>query len=179
MKSYVYQIDSLNQLNTQLLTENQTVREHNQRLQYEVDEVIEKNDELELEVKKAAVIKAININPVCYKRRNRDTDKARKAETIKVHFRLMENTVAEPGPRNIFLRIIRPDSYVLVNNAQNLMEFEGKHLAYSASREVQYEGSFLDVSIYYHVQQELLAGKYQVLLYMDQEIIGESEFILK
>ncbi|MFP4663087.1 MAG: hypothetical protein ACLFM1_01545 [Bacteroidales bacterium] len=183
MKSYVYQIDSLNQLNTQLTAENNEVRESNQRLQYEMDEVVNKNDQLELTVEKAAMVKATNIVSQPYKKDNffssdRETDKAGKVDKIETNFTLTENSVAEPGPRTIYLRIVRPDGYILMDDDDNVFTYEEENLAYSASREVQYDGQFLDVVIYYDVQQSLLAGKYDVELYMDGYKIGTTDFVL-
>ncbi len=184
MKSYVYQIDSLNQLNNQLMAENNEVRESNQRLQYEMDEVVNKNDQLELTVQKAAMVKATSIVAQPFKKDNffssdREANKAGKVDKIETSFTLIENSVAEPGPRTIYLRIVRPDGYVLVNNDENIFTFEEESLAYSASRDIQYDGQFLDVTIYYDVQQSLLPGKYPVELYMDGYMIGSTDFILE
>ncbi|MDA3819806.1 MAG: hypothetical protein PF590_05030 [Candidatus Delongbacteria bacterium] len=183
MKSYVYQIDSLNQLNTKLIAESNEVREHNLRIKNEMDEVINKNDELELTVEKAAMIKATNIVSQPYKKDNffssdREADKAGKVDKINTSFTLIENRIAEPGPRTIYLRFIRPDGYVLVNDDNNIFTYEEENLAYSASRDIQYDGNFLDVVIYYDVQQTLLAGKYTVELYMDGYKIGTTDFTL-
>ncbi|MEA3446874.1 MAG: hypothetical protein U9Q98_00270 [Bacteroidota bacterium] len=183
MKSYVYQIDSLNQLNTKLIAESNEVREHNLRMKNEMDEVINKNDELELTVEKAAMIKATNIVSQPYKKDNffssdREADKAGKVDKINTSFTLIENSIAEPGPRTIYLRIIRPDGYVLVNDDNNIFTYQEENLAYSASRDIQYDGNFLDVVIYYDVQQTLLVGKYTVELYMDGYKIGTTDFTL-
>ncbi len=184
MKTYVYQIDSLNQLNTKLIAESNEVRDANKRIKYEMDEVINKNDELELTVEKAAMVKATNIVSQPYKKDNffssdREADKAGKVDKIHTSFTLVENSIAEPGPRTIYLRIVRPDDYVLVNDDDNLFTYEEENLAYSASRDIQYDGNFLDVVIYYDVQQTLLAGKYTVELYMDGYKIGTTDFTLK
>ncbi|MGC9331158.1 MAG: hypothetical protein ACP5DZ_04685 [Bacteroidales bacterium] len=184
MKTYVYQIDSLNQLNKKLIAENNEVREHNIRIKNEMDEVVNKNDELELTVEKAAMIKATNIVSQPYKKDNffsseREADKAGKVDKITTSFTLIENSIAELGPRTIYLRIIRPDGYVLVNDDNNIFTYEEENLAYSASRDIQYDGNFLDVVIYYDVQQILLPGKYIIELYMDGYKIGTTDFTLK
>jgi hypothetical protein len=178
MKSYVYQIDSLNQLNTKLIAENNEVRESHERLKYEMDEVVNKNDELELTVEEASVVKATNVQALTFNRRGRETDKARRVEQIQTRFTLMENTIAEAGERTIYVRILRPDGYVLVKNTDNLFTYEEELLAFSESRTVQYENEFLDVVIYYDLDQEVLEGKYQVELYMNGKLIGVSDFLL-
>jgi len=179
MKSYVYQIDSLNQLNTKLIAENNEVRESHERLKYEMDEVVNKNDVLELTVEQAAVVKATNIQVLTFNRRGRENDKAKRVEQIQTRFTLMENSIAEPGPRTIYVRILRPDGYVLIKNTENLFNYEEELLAFSESRTVQYENNFLDVVIYYDLDQEVLEGKYEVELYMDGHLIGTTDFLLK
>ncbi len=179
MKSYVYQIDSLNQLNNQLIAENNQVRESHERLKYEMDEVVEKNDELELTVEKASVIKASNIQGLTFNKRGREVNKARRVAQIQTRFTLIENSIAEAGEKTIYVRILRPDGYVLVKNTENIFTYEEEVLAFSESRTVQYDGNFLDVIIYYDLDQELLEGSYQVELYMDGNLIGTSSFLLE
>lgn len=179
MKSYVYQIDSLNQLNNQLIAENNQVRESHERLKYEMDEVVEKNDELELTVEKASVIKASNIQGLTFNKRGKQVDKAKRATQIQTRFTLIENSIAEPGEKTIYVRILRPDGYVLVKNTENIFTYEEEVLAFSESRTVQYDGNFLDVIIYYDLDQELLEGTYQVELYMEGNLIGASSFLLE
>ncbi len=179
MKSYVYQIDSLNQLNTKLIAENNEVRESHERLKYEMDEVVNKNDELELTVEQASVVKATNVRASTFNGRGRETNKARRVEQIQTRFTLMENSITEPGERTIYVRIIRPDGYVLVKNNENLFTYEEELIAFSESRTVQYENEFLDVVIYYDLDQEVLEGKYQVELYMNGNLIGFTDFLIK
>lgn len=179
MKSYVYQIDSLNQLNNQLIAENNQVRESHERLKYEMDEVVEKNDELELTVEKASIIKASNIQGLTFNKRGREVNKAKRVAQIQTRFTLIENSIAEPGEKTIYVRILRPDGYVLVKNTENIFTYDEEVLAFSESRTIQYDGDFLDVIIYYDLDQELLEGSYQLELYMDGNLIGTSSFLLE
>jgi chromosome segregation ATPase len=179
MKSYVFQIDSLNQLNNELIAENNAVRESHERLKYEMDEVVEKNDVLEMTVEKASTIKATNITSRCFNNRGRENDKAKKVTQVQTSFTLIENQIAEQGERTIYLRIIRPDGFVLIQNSENVFEFEEEIIAFTESRKVLYDGNFLDVIIYYNANQEFLEGKYDVELYMNGTIIGTSSFLLK
>ena len=178
MKSYVFQIDSLNQLNNQLIAENSQVRESNEKLKYEIEEVVEHNDQLELTVEKASIVKASNLKLLTFKRKGKQTQKASKVSQLQTVFTLVENSIAEKGSRTVYARIIRPDSHVLSKNLNNLFEYKGSSIAFSESREVQYDGQFLDVVIYYDVEQELLAGEYTVEVYMDDNIIGVNKMTL-
>lgn len=184
MKSYVHQIDSLNTLNTKLVAENNEVREDNERLKYEMDEVVNVNDELESTVEKASRVKAADISISPYKKDNflrndKETSNAGKVDRFEVSFTLVENEIAEKGSKTIYLRIVRPDDYLLINDDNNIFTYQEKSIGFSASREVQYEGKFLDVKIYYDVQQSLLPGKYQVYLFLDNYQIGQSTFVLE
>jgi uncharacterized coiled-coil DUF342 family protein len=177
MKSYVYQIDSLNQLNQQLIAENHEVRSDRERIQNEFDVIVDKNDELELVVEMASVIKASNINVAMLKGNGKETDKSKKVEKIKTSFTLVANDVAAPGPRDVFVRIIRPDGYVLTS-AGKTFEYDESIISYSDKRPIIYENQNLEVAVYYNVESTLIQGTYKVEIYMDGFLIGKQQMLL-
>jgi uncharacterized coiled-coil DUF342 family protein len=177
MKSYVYQIDSLNQLNQQLIAENHEVRSDRERIQNEFDVIVDKNDELELVVEMASVIKASNINVAMLKGNGKETDKSKKVEKIKTSFTLVANDVADPGPRDVFVRIIRPDGYVLTS-AGKTFEYDESIISYSDKRPIIYENQNLEVAVYYNVESTLIQGTYKVEIYMDGFLIGKQQMLL-
>lgn len=178
MKSYVYQIDSLNQLNQQLIAENLLVKNDKERIQYEMDIVVDKNDELELVVEKASMVKPLNINIELLKSSGRETKRSNKIAKIKTTFTLLANDVAEPGPRDVFVRIVRPDGFVMTSDGK-FFEYNEQVLSYSDKRQIIYENQNLDVAVYYDVMGALILGKYLVEIYMDGFLIGQTQFLLE
>ncbi|HNQ68313.1 MAG TPA: hypothetical protein PKN32_08035 [Bacteroidales bacterium] len=176
MRHYVYQIDSLDQLNKFLIAENINIRDDHNRIKSEMDGVVERNDELEMVIEGASIVKTANIGFKFYNKRGKETEKSSKLEKIETYFTLVANDLASSGPKRVYLRIIRPDSYAL--SGGQTFDYREKKITYTASRDIIYENQNLAVSIYYDVKEELILGKYIVEIYMDGNKIGESFFTI-
>jgi len=179
MKSYVVQIDSLNTRNKQLTTENIKVKTDFEKSSTENKTLAEKNTDLNSKVEMASVLEANNIAVKTFKSRGRTTAKSGKVEKIEVCFNIQKNVISKAGSRNIFVRIARPDELVLANSANDMFSFEGKDIAYSAMREVEYNNQTMQSCIYYDNKQELIKGVYFVDIFSDGHKIGTSTFELK
>jgi hypothetical protein len=176
MRHYVYQIDSLDQMNKFLIAENFQIKDDHDRIKNEMDGVVEKNDELEQVISGASVIKTSHISFTFLNRRGKVTEKSSKVEKIQTGFTLVANDLASTGPRRVYLRIIRPDGYTL--SGGQTFDYREKKITYSAYRDIIYEKQNLDVVVYYDVPETLSTGKYIVEIYMDGNKIGESFFTI-
>ncbi len=179
LKSYIVQIDSLNTRNQILVAENKQLRNKNV-------ETVNKNMQLQQEKEELTNIKeaattliAASIDAVPLNKRSKEQDKVSKVEKIRVDFVLRKNTVTQPGPKTVYLRLVRPDSVVLGSSDAGVINVNEQEVAYSASREVTYENQDLPVSIYWDNNGDLISGNYNVELYAEGKMIGESEFSLK
>ncbi len=181
MRDYVIQIDSLNQKNQRLMAENSTVKQ-------EVTEVKTQNQSLEQEKKKleqtvtlAATLEASNIKVTGINKKGKEQSRASKVETIKVDFTLGKNLTARRGAKNIYVRIQRPDQLLLTKSDNDLFKFEGLKIPYSATREVEYEGIDLPVSIYWDNagSPALVAGQYTIDIFVDGNNIGTAGYEVK
>ncbi|MDR2010788.1 MAG: hypothetical protein LBQ22_09935 [Bacteroidales bacterium] len=177
MRGYVYQIDSLDQLNKQLIAENVQVKQAHSRIKDEMDLVVERNDELELAIEEASIVKTAGIGVKFLNKKNKEVNKPKRAERIQVNFTLVSNDLAESGARRIYLRIIRPDGYALTDG--NTFEFREKNIVYSAYRDVTYEKQDLGVAIYYDMAETFIPGKYNIELYMSGNLIGQTFFTIE
>jgi chromosome segregation ATPase len=176
MRHYVYQIDSLDQMNKKLLAENFEIRGDRERIIGELDEVVHRHDELELIIEGASVVRATRIDFEFLNKRGRETSRSRRVEKIKTTFTLVANELAQSGSRRVYLRIIRPDSFP-ITEGQTLI-YREKSVPYTVHRDIIYENQDLTVSVFYDVNEALILGKYDVEIYMDGEIIGQSSFII-
>ncbi|OKZ21341.1 MAG: hypothetical protein BHV81_00685 [Butyricimonas synergistica] len=156
LRSYVVQIDSLNQLNQKLLAENKEVKK-------QMDWVRERN-------------KTLDIYPI--NKRDKETT-LKKCFQLKADFTISRNITAKRGPRMIYLRITRPDGEVLAASSKSFFKFQNASLTYSARREITYEGEKLDVAIYWPNDGSLTKGEYVADLFSDNQQIGTLKFILK
>ncbi len=177
MRHYVYQIDSLDQMNKLLIAENIQIKDDHDRIKTEMDEVVEINDELSTTIETASVIKSSSIQVGFLNRRGKDTEKSSRITKIKVSFSLVANDLAESGPRRVYLRIIRPDGFVMTKG--DAFVYREKQIACSAYRDIIYNNQDLPVVVYYDVAETVTIGKYTVELYMDEEKIGQSFFTIE
>ena len=178
MEGYIHQIDSLNTINQKLVKENTTYRKEATSLRLRADLAEEKAQELSTKVRKGAVIRARDISLVALSKKDKEVTRASQAARLRVSCVLVGNELSTPGQRNVFVRIIGPENYLLPNATNAAFNYEGEMITFSASREVDYQNEDLPVSLYYN-GSGITGGKYQVLIYTDGYLIGSSEVILR
>jgi hypothetical protein len=179
MRSYIVQIDSLNTRNQILKDENFKVKTDIKKEKNINEELSNKNNDLSKQVDLASSLKSINIVASALNEKGKVVTRVKKTEKIQVCFTLSENQIAKKGSRYVYIRIARPDELVLNESEENLFNFEGKEIVYSAKREVDYEGKNTDICIFWSNKQELPAGIYSVDIFTDGKQVGTSTFTLK
>jgi hypothetical protein len=186
-QGYVQQMDSLYTVNHELKEENERIRENYRSEIKKNTSLVEEKKELIEIVDQAAVLRAYNIVSTGIRQRGSrqtETDKANRADRVRVCFTLGENSLVEHGMKNIYLRIARPDEVILVidKTDEYSFEFEGQKLQYSIKQEIDYKGEAIDLCLFWDKKSadaDAMAGRYHVSLYSDNGNIGESYFDLK
>ncbi|MEN8122265.1 MAG: hypothetical protein ABFS35_18105 [Bacteroidota bacterium] len=178
MRSYVVQIDSLYTKNKELIKENAQVKNEYRIVMSENQDLSTERDSLAGTVKKASELKAINLTASGINQRGKNTNRISKLDKIKVCFTIDENTIALKGEKWVYLRIAKPDKYVLVESESDIFSFEEKEIAYSAKRMVNYDGNVMDMCIYWKKSEMLQPGLYYVDIFADGSLIGTTAFTL-
>jgi len=179
MKSYIVQIDSLNTRNQKLITENTEVKTALDVARKSNDDLSKEKQDMSSKLEVASVLSAKSITVSPLNRRGKDTEKAVRVSKIKASFTIRENALAKGGDKTIYLRITNPSDQVLASSEQDVFEYDGQQIVYSAKRAVTYENKDLDVIIYWDNAGQLLPGNYNVDLFCDGKLIGSSTFVLK
>ena len=181
MQNYIVQIDSLNRRNQILMAENLEVKEQAKKVESQNIRLSEEKEHLEENLKRAAALEAYGMVAEGLNDRNKDTRFANRATQIRISFTLGKNITAKRGAKNIYVRIMRPDQFLLTKSANDLFSFENLKIPYSAMREVNYEGNELPVSIYWDNsgEPEFIIGEYIVDLFADGNNIGRTKLVLK
>lgn len=179
MRNYIVQIDSLNTLNHKLTAdaakarrETATVRKRNEELQKTVEDLSDK-------VETGAVIRGRNINAEVYNSAGRKVDVARSAARVLVSVTLSENNLAPCGPMRVYVVVSDPDGKVLTNSASRVCNYAGGSLQTSASREVDYQGNEVDLSIYINDIEDFAKGLYTVQVLTERALLGTTQFMLR
>jgi TonB-dependent SusC/RagA subfamily outer membrane receptor len=179
MQHYVKQIDSLNTLNQQLASENITIRRQVTSERLRADKAEERASELDDKVRMGSIVKARDITLTPINANGKPVTRASRADRLKIDFVLSANELTQPGARNVYARIIGPDGYIMANADGYVFDFEGDQITYSAMRDdIDYQNEDLAIGLYYGGAQ-VVAGEYQVEIYMDGYLIGESSTLIR
>jgi len=180
MQGFVRQIDSLNKLNQKLTGENINMKREINTYKAQTAAAIETASELDNKIKRGQVIRARDINLRAINKRNKEVTRARQATQLVSTCVLTANELSNPGERTVYIRIIAPDGIDLQGSRSSVFDFEGQSTPFAASRQVDYQGEDLDVSVYYDDDGSgLSAGTYTVMVYLDGNMIGSAPVNLK
>jgi hypothetical protein len=183
---YEQQIDSLFTVNRKLKAENDKIKIDYNLEQQKTTDLSKDKEALNEKITGAAVLKAYKITAIAYKSRGvdkeKETDKAARADKIKVCFTVSENKLVSSGYKRFFVRIARPDNSILTRGPAYTFQFLGQTLQFSAMETLNYEGDAADVCTYYERPvngTELVKGRYVVNVFTEDREIGQASFELK
>lgn len=178
MKSYIVQIDSLNTRNKILVAENIQIKDQMTKVQNTNVELNKARDVLNAKVEIASVIPAKNIAAVALNKKRKETNRINSLDKIRTCFVLRENPIATAGQKEVFMRVIRPDSLVVTASSDNIFNYKGNTLVYSANRTVDYLNQDVEMCIYLDNTGDFIIGTYSVELYLENNMIGKTTLIL-
>jgi hypothetical protein len=183
---YVQQIDSLSTVNRKLKSENEKIKNDYDLEQQKSNDLSKDKEALNEKITGASVLKAYKITATAYKSKGTDkekeTDKATRADKIKICFTVGENKLVSPGYKRFFVRIARPDNTILTRGPAYTFQFLGQTLQFSAMETLNYEGDAADVCTYFERPvngADLTKGRYFVNIFTEDREIGQTSFELK
>lgn len=179
MKSYIVQIDSLNTKNQKLITENTEVKSALDEARKNNEDLSKEKENLSSKVEVASILNAKNISVSPLNRRGKDTERASKVAKIKTCFTIRENPLVSSGEKTVYMRISRPDDLILAASEQDIFQYDGKQIVFSAKRAVTYENKDVDLCIFFENGGLLITGTYNMDLFCDGKLIGNTTFVLK
>ena len=179
MRSYVMQIDSLNQANAKLAKENKRVRTQYAEATKKVETLQEEAKNLSDKVTLAAQLDATNIRIEPRNKRGKATNSVKSVVKFVIDFTIVKNITAPTGERTLYVRIAKPDGSVLTKSASHTFAYENTKLEYSIKKLIEYTGEEQSVTVYWDVEEFLNPGEYTVYLFSDGVMIGEKSFTLE
>lgn len=179
MRNYIKQIDSLNTLNNTLRAEaaeaKQQARESNSRY----ENLKSTTEELGKQVELGSIVKGRGLVMTGVTESGKETDRSSRTSKLKACLNLVENSIAKKGPRTVYIRVKGPDGILMTADQQHLFTFEGEQMIYSASREVDYQGTEVEVCIYFDPGQKLTKGVYTVEAYTEEARLAATDMLLR
>ena len=179
MRGYIVTIDSLNTLNVSLRQDAMTARAEANKSQREYNELKSTADEYARKVEVGSVVKGRNIGLVALLANGKVTDRSSRTERVKCCLFLMENDIARRGPRQVFIRVKGPDGVLMTSGDESVFTSAGETLIYSATREVDYQGSDIEVCLFFGQVGMFKKGMYSVDVYSTEAKLGSAEVSLK
>lgn len=162
---------------TQVIDSTSTIlveeREYSQKL-------LGQNEELSKIVDEASKLAIQNLKTSAYKVRNSgkevETEKAKRADILKIQFTIAENKVAKQGDRVYYVQVI--DSKMNVLGEKKTVEFGEQSLTYSFVSTVDFKNSTVNVSENIP-GDNFEKGLYHVHIFDGNQLLASQSFTLK
>lgn len=144
------------------------------------DTLVNQNEKLSKTIEKGSKLSVLNLKVVAMKQKSSgkqiETDRASKADLLKVSFLIAENQIAKKGTRDYYVQIIDSKNNIL--GEKKTIPVKDKSLTYSFITSVKYENS--SVQINEDVQaKEFSKGTYFINIFdKEANIISRSSFNL-
>jgi hypothetical protein len=179
-KELLQQIEVLTAKNQELTTNLDSTKVVLEDSQQYNQVLVGQNEELAKTVEKGSKLSVLNLKTAAYKVRSSgkeiSTEKASRADILKINFTIAENSIAKSGDKTYYVQVIDSKNNVLGDKATT--SFGDKSLTYSFTTNVKYENKTVTVS-------ENLPGKdfekgtYFVNVFDQAELVSKTSFTLK
>ena len=176
MVSYVHQIDSLDRTNKRLVKENQEVKQQYQEVARQAQQLEEERTQLAQVVSRASMLEISHFEMTALNKRDRKTSVYSQILKLQFDYTIARNVTNKPGLKTIYLRVTRPDGEVMQKNVNDVFAFENGEIAYSVSKDFEYEGEEVSGTMYWLVEEILQVGIYNADFFVDAELIGSFPF---
>ena len=179
---YIAQLDSLKLANDELNAQNTTLNSDLLSERGRVQNLTEQNSMLANKVAIGSVLKTINVRAsgVKYKANGKETEtnKASSVSKIRTCFTILENLVAERGPKEAFIRVLSPDGAVMSTSSETFV-YNNQATLYTTRESFDYDNKQTDLCLYCSKGSQYAKGKYIIEIYVDGSLIGSSNLTLK
>jgi hypothetical protein len=185
---YVRQMDSLYTVNRELVAENERIREEFQAERRQNTTLTRQKEELTNKVNQAATMRISNYKAKAVRfkgsGKESDTDRASRAERIRIDFNVAANELIEPGTKLFYVRIADPKRAIISKGTGDEYSFKsnGETLQFTEKVRVNYDGTETAVRAYYVKPDayELMPGTYFIDVYeQGGKLIGQTTVDLK
>lgn len=182
VKSYNNQIAILEQENTYLKTERDSLKTSISDYNQQAENLRKENKNLSKKVRAGSSLKAANINVSAFRVKDNGKSsavtKASTANKLTIDFGVAPNDLAEKTYHKIFLRVIDPAGN-LIADENNMFEADGQQMQYSRAIEISYNNDDTSYTIDWINPRAFIKGRYGIFLYADGFLMGKSEIELR
>ena len=142
--------------------------------------LVGQNEELSKTVERGSKLSVLNTKTAAYKMKSSgkqiETDKASRADVLKVSFTIAENQIAKSGDKTYYVQVIDAKSNVLGDKKTE--SFGDNYLTYSFKTTVQYENKSVNISEDLP-GKDFAKGTYFINVFDNGELVSKTSFSLK
>lgn len=142
--------------------------------------LVGQNEELAKAVEKGSKLSILNTKTAAYKLKSSgkqiETDKASRADVLKVSFTIAENQIAKSGDKTYYVQVIDSKNNVLGDKKTE--SFGDNTLTYSFKTTVQYENKTVNVSEDLR-GKDFAKGTYFINIFDNDELVSKTSFSLR
>ncbi len=179
MKGYIVQIDSLNSLNKRLTADAAAARREAAESRRANEELTQQVETLSSQVSAGKILKARAISLNAHYSNDKVGDRHSRVRYMVANLTLVENSLADHGPVRVYVRVKDPDGVLLLNSESIEFTVDYATLQATASREVDYEGNEVDLSIYINDTGDFQKGIYTMEVFTEKSLLGRAECMLR
>ncbi|SHM38026.1 hypothetical protein [Flavobacterium chilense] len=180
MKTLVAENDELKKQNGVLTTQrDSTIVVLGESKKYN-EVLVGQNEELAKTVEKGAKLSILNTKTSAYKLRSSgkqiETDKASRADILKISFTIAENQIAKSGDKTYYVQVIDSKNNVL--GEKKTESFGDNSLTYSFKTTVKYENKTVNVTEDLP-GKDFAKGTYFINVFDNDELVSKTSFSLR
>lgn len=180
MKDLIAENDNLKSQNGTLTIQRDSVQVANTVAVKANESLSAQNGELSKTIVKAQKLSVLNLKTVALKQKSSGkqigTEKASRADILKISFTIAENTVATPGDKTYNVQVIDANNNVL--GEKKIENYGEKSLTYSFTKTVNYDNKTVDIVEDLPVK-DITGGTYYVNVFDKGELVSKTSFVLK
>ena len=181
LSGYREQVEMLLAENQALSGENAQIRSALQQTAAQKQVLENQKEELEMQVKKASVLRISNLEAIPLRERrrgDRETTRARRVDKLQFCFTINENPVAAAGNKELFFRLTGPDNQVQGVTAENIFDFQGEAIHYSFRETINFQNEEKHTCTQWVQDAPFESGIYHVAVFSEGEEVGHAHFEL-
>jgi regulator of replication initiation timing len=180
MKVLIAENDNLKKQNVTLTTQRDSTRVVLVESKKANEVLTNQNSDLAKIVEKGSVLTVLNTKGSAFKVRSSgkqiETEKASRANMLKVSFTIAENKIAKSGDKLYYVQVIDANNNVL--GEKKTESFGAQSLTYSFTTNVKYENKTIDISQDIP-GKDFAKGGYTVNVYDKAELVSKTTFSLR
>ncbi len=152
------------------------------RLADSMSNIQKQKQDLEATLAKAAILRAESIRLEGLDEKGKSDDdgnfKAKRLSKLKINVKIMENSAAKAGNRNIYVRIIEPSGAVMVGaDGGRFADANGKEMNYTTLHTFNFNNdSNRSTEVVFRKGNQFQKGTHLVELYCEGQLLGKTSF---